>query len=350
MALGPLDDHLVHQTLATVDSPASNDPRWMERFWFGVCHPEGQVGLICGLGVYPNTQVVDGLALVAVPGRQHNLRTWRPLAGRRWTLDSQPLAFEIADPMHSWRLRADPSDLDIAFDLTFTARTQPFQMEPSLEIWKEERLVIAYAHFVQSGRFDGWIEAGGERWEVDGWLGERDRSWGARNPSGRVKKGLHIWLPIQLPDMSPWVWIHERPDGARTGFSGALRPDGMGEPDRLTGFTYELDVREVGHHRLLDASRLTLDAESGRTLALTTEPLLPVFLCGGGYIDDDAQAQGAPKDDAGYEGEVWPTATDEDIRAIPESIVDHFVRVRGAEGDGVGVFELSGGSSRRSAC
>ena len=52
-------------------------------------------------------------------------------------------------------------------------------------IHKDGRLVIAYAHFVQSGRFDGWIEAGGERFEVDGWLGERDRSWGARNPSGR---------------------------------------------------------------------------------------------------------------------------------------------------------------------
>jgi hypothetical protein len=341
--LGPLDDYLVHQTLDTLDRAESDDPRWMERFWFGVCDPAGEIGLICGLGIYPNSGMVDGLALVARPGAQHNLRTWRPLADSRWTLDSAPLSFEIADPMSTWRLRAEPSDLDFSFDLTFTARTQPFQMEPSLLIRKDDgRLVIAYAHFVQSGRFDGGISVGGRRWAVDGWLGERDRSWGARNPSGLVKKGLHIWLPLQLPDVAPWVWIHERPNGLRTGQSGALRPDGMGEPDRIRDFTYDLDVREVGRHRILDRSRIALASEAGRALELETELLLPVFLSGGGYADD-ATAQGARKAAAGYEGEVWPTATDADLAAIPISIIDHFVRVGGPGGTGVGVFELSVG-------
>jgi len=339
--LGPLDDYLIHQTLDTVDAVESYDPRWMERFWFGVCDPGGEVGLICGLGTYPNSGMVDGLALVSRPGRQHNLRTWRPLDESRWTLDSTPLAFEIVEPMRTWRLRAEPSEVDIAFDLTFSARTQPFQMEPSMLIRKDDgSLVIAYAHFVQSGRFDGWISAGSDRWTADGWLGERDRSWGARNPSGRVKRGLHIWLPIQLPDVAPWVWIHERPNGRRTGLSGAFRPDGLGEPDRIRDFTYDLDVREVGHHRILDRSRIALATDGGRSLALETELLLPVFLSGGGYADD-VTAQGAPKAAAGYEGEAWPTATDDDLAAIPVSIVDHFVRVTGPGARGVGVFELS---------
>ena len=38
-------------------------------------------------------------------------------------------------------------------------------------------------------------------------------TWGARNPSGRVMRGLHIWMPLQLPETAPWVWIHERPSG-----------------------------------------------------------------------------------------------------------------------------------------
>ena len=45
------------------------------------------------------------------------------------------------------------------------------------------------------------------------------------------------------------------------------------------------------------------------TLLLVINPLglLPVFLSGGGYADDES-GQGVPKDVAGYEGEVWPTA------------------------------------------
>jgi hypothetical protein len=333
VTLGPLDDLMIHQTLDTLDTVASDDPRWMERFWFGVCHPDGEVGLICGLGTYPNTGMVDALALVASPGRQHNLRSWRPLVDSRWT---------ITEPMRTWRLAAAPSDVDLAFDLTFRARTQPFQMEPSMIIHKDGRLVIAYAHFVQSGRFDGWIEAGRERFEVDGWLGERDRSWGARNPSGRVKRGLHIWLPIQLPEVAPWVWIHERPSGRRTNMSGALRPDGLGEPDRVRDFSYELDIREVAHHRILDRSRVAIASEGGEALDLETELMLPMFLSGGGYADDES-GQGVPKERSGHEGEVWATATDEDLAAIPVSIVDHFVRVRGPRSEGVGVFELSVG-------
>ena len=340
MTLGPLDDLLIHQTVDTFDTPASDDPRWMERFWFGVCDPGGTIGLICGLGTYPNTGMVDALALVARPGEQRNLRSWRPLEDARWTLDSPPLSFAITEPMRTWRLSAAPSDAGLGFDLTFRARTQPFQMEPSMVIRKDDRLVIAYAHFVQSGRFDGWIEAGGDRYEVDGWLGERDRSWGARNPSGRVKRGLHIWLPIQLPEVAPWVWIHERPSGRRTNLSGALRPDGLGEPDPVRDFTYDIDVREVGHHRILDRSRIAIASEGGKELELETDTLLPVFLSGGGYADDES-GQGMPKARAGHEGEVWPTATDADLAAIPISIVDHFVRVRGPGTEGVGVFELS---------
>ena len=67
VTLGPLDDLMIHQTLDTLDSVASDDPRWMERFWFGVCDPEGKVGLICGLGTYPNAGMVDALALVRAP-------------------------------------------------------------------------------------------------------------------------------------------------------------------------------------------------------------------------------------------------------------------------------------------
>ena len=70
-------------------------------------------------------------------------------------------------------------------------------------IEKDGRLVIAYAHFVQSGRFDGWIEAGGERSRLTaGWASATARG-ASRNPSGRVKRGLHIWLPLQLPEVAP---------------------------------------------------------------------------------------------------------------------------------------------------
>ena len=119
MTLGPLDDLMIHQTLETLDTVASDDPRWMERFWFGVCHPDGEVGLICGLGTYPNTGMVDALALVARPGEQRNLRSWRPLGDSRWTLDSPPLSFAITEPMRTWRLAAEETDVG-TFSIDFS--------------------------------------------------------------------------------------------------------------------------------------------------------------------------------------------------------------------------------------
>ncbi len=336
--LGPYDDYLIHQRFGTVDEIESDDERWMERFWFGVCSPDGEVGLICGLGTYPNTDMVDALALVVEPGRQHNLRSWRKLSPSRWTLDAEPLAFKIEAPMEKWHLSASRSDVGIAFDLTFTARSQPYEMTPLL-IHKDDRLVIAYRHFVQSGRYDGWIEADGKRYEVDGWLGERDRSWGARSASGKVNRGLHIWLPIQLPDNAPWAWISERPNGRRTGFSGALR-SGMEEPDPLEDFSYELDLKQVGTHRILQKASLDLEAESGARKRIEAELLLPVFLSGGGYADDET-GQGGTKADAGHDGEVWSTASEEDIAAIPPCIIDHFVRVEEDGKVGTACFELS---------
>ena len=44
-------------------------------------------------------------------------------------------------------------------------------------------------HIKQPGRYTGWIEVDGERFEVDGWTGGRDRTFGVR-----VGQEIDFWL------------------------------------------------------------------------------------------------------------------------------------------------------------
>ena len=324
-ALSDLDDYLVHQTLDNVGRIISEDERWTERFIIEAHAPDGSLLLFTGLGVYPNTNYVDGFALVGVGEEQRNLRAGRPfeVGGLdRFDLQAGPLRFEILAPGRRWRLAAEDVGQGFAFDLVFERRTQAVQL-PTMRIVRAERLLVGYSHFVQSGRFDGWIECDGVRRDVEGWTGERDRSWGVRPASARVRHGMHYWVPLQFDDVSLWLWGHEDADGRSEGISGALRPvgDEPGPPVPVVEIRQHLEIELVGEHRVLRSGEFDFVTADDRRHHVEVERDGPILgLIGGGY--GGAQAQGRPKGDDFVAFDRWSTARDA-FGELPHTILEH---------------------------
>ncbi len=345
--LTELDDLLTHQTLETHDKVFLDDPRWTERFIMELHDPAGELLVFTGLGIYPNTGYMDGFAICWHDGRQRNLRAGRELGNDRWRLHAGPLRFDIADPMRTWRLAADDAGSNFAFDVTFTRRTQPFQM-PTMRVERDGELLVGYSHFVQAGTYAGWVEVEGRRFDVSGWTGERDRSWGVRPASARTRTGLHTWLPIQFEDRSLWLWTRDDRTGAQAGLCGAVRPVGEadpGPPVPITAYRHELELEEVGLHRVLRGGRLTVETAE-ETIELEVEPLGPVIsLIGGGY--GGQHAQGTPKGPLFVDGEVWDFREPGVFEGIPHSILEHACRFHWGGRTGHGCFELCVGEHER---
>jgi hypothetical protein len=66
----------------------------------------------------------------------------------------------------------------------FEGRAFPIE-EPRFTRRIGPRTLLDYTRLTQNGRYAGWIEVDGERHDVNGFVGTRDRSWGVR-PSGRA--------------------------------------------------------------------------------------------------------------------------------------------------------------------
>ncbi|MGH7964462.1 MAG: hypothetical protein ACRERD_22040, partial [Candidatus Binatia bacterium] len=74
------DDLLGHQLPTTFDHVVTSDPMWTERLWYTLEDvTTGKAILDCGLGQYPNKNVQDAFAGVALDGKQYNVRMSRRL-------------------------------------------------------------------------------------------------------------------------------------------------------------------------------------------------------------------------------------------------------------------------------
>jgi hypothetical protein len=180
----------------------------------------------------------------------------------------------VTKPWEEVRLWADPDTSEIGIDMTFTARTQPYGLRRGTMRAGDE-LVWDQCHIFQSGTYTGTYTARGETHTVDGWIGQRDHSWGIRE-HGRCP--LWLWFQIQLDDGFLGVWHWELPNGARVYTDGCWAPTDGGDPIPLVGFETDVDwvdadgnVVAFGEHGdavsgLAGPSRFTL--EGGRTITV----------------------------------------------------------------------------------
>lgn len=332
--LSAADDFPFHQTAEPFVVPHVEDPRWFDRYWFATGSLADGIGLITGIGTYPVRGRIDAYAMVCDGIHQHNIRVGRERDEDPRSLHAHGLSFELVEPMKRWLLRY-AGDEEIEFDLDFRC-TYPVNEMPKIHIERQGQIVMDMGHYAQNGEVDGYLRIGDRRIDLTRRQGERDHSWGARNPSGKVRSGMHVWVPCQVGDWAIWVWFRENHAGERLALEGFVRHRD-GRAWKIADVEHEIEVKEeVPPHRQLVRGQLRLTLDDGRKLDLEAEPLAPFFMSGGGYVAGEAP-QGSFE---GHSHTVF-SVTDEGREEIPASIIDHFSRFHIDGEEGQGVFELN---------
>lgn len=332
--LQAVDDYPFHQTAQTFAEPVTDDSRWFDRYWFMTGSPEQRVCLITGIGTYPNSKRIDAYAMFGDGERQWNLRVGRERDPDPMALNAHGLAFQLREAMETWGLQCEGYE-EFGFDLAFQQLFPPNYLPP-LFVERDGQVIMEMGHFAQGGSLSGALRLGDNSYDVASWPSQRDHSWGRRPPSGKVTSGIHVWLPAQVGEREIWVWFRENAAGLRRGLEGIIRHRD-GRQWAVEDVEHDIEVvEEVVPHRQLVRANLKLHLEGGERLDVEVEPLIPMHIAGGGYIDGEL-AQGS------FEGasvSSWSIQGD-GREEIPLGIIDHFSRVTVDGEVGQGVFELS---------
>lgn len=206
------DEYLIHQTPELVSTTAIDHQQWRESYFFDIHDPSGNGDvLFLTFARYPGRGTLDSLQMGQVGGEQILGHLGRDAGDQPHTSHLPGIEIDVITPWKEVRLCADPDMAGFGLDLTFRARTLPYALRRgSMRAGNE--LIWDQSHILQSGTYDGTYTYGGTTHEVDGWIGQRDHSWGIRD-HGRCP--LWLWFQIQLDDGFLGVWHWELENGAR---------------------------------------------------------------------------------------------------------------------------------------
>ncbi len=351
-----LDDALIHQNYGTLDNVVEPDLRWFDRYYFNFHAIDGSFAMSHGLGVYPNTKVMDGFSIVATPELQVNVRASRELIkGDRDRMDIGPIHAEILDPMRRWHFRLDENEYGISYDFTYHAKFEA--LEPlRLVSHVEGRRVWDWTHYTHVGSVEGWAKIDGRvvNLKTDTHWALRDRSWGVRPGVGKIEENdvqlsqakwgtRHNWVCLQLESFYLWYFLTEEEDGTQRFFEGLVRWSEAkgGAQEKVTHIVRRFDT---GSQQYFQSAELDVHLESGRVLPIRIKRLsTTVHIRGAGYGGLKGVTHGMPQGPLLVTGERWSPV---DSRVNPDSLglQDHIVDVDWGNEHGYGLFELSYGT------
>lgn len=238
-----LDELFVHQVPELLPEVETRSPHWRESYFFDLHHPTGEGDVVFfTMALFPARQHMDSIQMGRIDGEAVLGVLSRPTGDDPHTTDVGGARIEIVRAWDEVRLYADPEQAAIGLDLTFRARTQPYGLRRGTMRTADE-IVWDQRHILQSGTYHGTYTHGGVVREVDGWVGQRDHSWGIRD-HGRCP--LWIWFQLQFDDGFLGVWHWEYENGARVYTDGCWAPADGSDPVPLVGF--EHDMRWVDAH------------------------------------------------------------------------------------------------------
>ncbi len=296
-SLSSYDDYPVHQAAETVRHAVTSDRNFYDRYYFNCHSNDGEAFLIFGMGQYPNLGTQDAFALLVTGNTHRVVRSSREL-GDRMDTTVGPLAVEVIRPLRELRISCTPRDatetgFGLSFDLHWTGST-PVYEEPRQFQRMHGRVVFDTMRLAQTGKWEGWIELDGRRFEVspEQWWGTRDRSWGVR-PVGEVEpagirtegqmQGFWNYAPMQFDDHSILYMVNEHDDGNRV-IEESVRihndperaPEPLGRPEHSAVVT-------PGTRRI-ESSTLSFPDAPGGAFEVSVEPLMDSWLLlGTGY-------------------------------------------------------------------
>ncbi|WP_329114234.1 hypothetical protein [Streptomyces sp. NBC_01465] len=290
-----LDEYPIHQAPLSMKHVATGDRNAYDRCIFHVFDHEGRALLIVGLGVYPNTGVIDAYATLRRGDQLLAVRASDALTDDRMNLSVGPLRITVDEPLRRLTLHCEPDPDDpasLAFDIEWNADF-PAVWEPHHLQRRGDRLMLEGRRYVQAGNCTGTIRADGEeiRLAAGEWTGTRDRSWGVRpipgEEGGRAAEehrpeGFHwLWIPVRFEDRFLMVIAQEDADGYRSLNEAVLVRDGA--PDAQLGWP-RTDIAYRPGTRHPERAVVHLTDPAGKPMELGVEILCSSPLAvGAGY-------------------------------------------------------------------
>ena len=297
---------------------------------------------------------MDVFAGVAVPGRQWNFRASRRLRPDPLTTTVGPLEIRVLEGLRHHRLVLAGNDSGLRFEIEFHATLNPHEEAGHLRR-REGRITEHMYRAQQMGRYTGWLEFDGRRVSVDGWLGQRDHSWGVRGemrtdeshpPVTFYPPFFFCWMTAQLDDDGLVVFFKERAPGDVIYISGErVRPMGARASGRDQLVAVQHEVQWHPDHLGQDMKSATFDLSfaSGerRTVQLRVLPT-KYYLKGGLYGGLDGWFQGDDKGRLFTAHECWDL-TDPATRRKVRTLADQVIEVRDGDRTGHGIIEYGVG-------
>ena len=233
-----MDERFVHQIPELLPDVVTRSPHWRESYFFELHRPDALGDVVFfTMAHFPAREVMDSIQMGRVDGQPVLGVVSRPYDGDPHTTDVGGARVEIVEPFEEIRLIADPEVAAIGLDLTFRARTQPYGLRRGT-MRAADDIVWDQCHILQSGTYHGTYTVGGRDHEVDGWIGQRDHSWGIRD-HGRCP--LWMWLQLQFDDGFLGVWHWELPNGATVYTDGCWAGTDGRDPTPIVDFAHDLE-------------------------------------------------------------------------------------------------------------
>lgn len=281
------DDYPIHQTAEPI-AYAGTDRNFYDRYFFNGYPVDARDDRMFALafGVYPQLNVADAHFCWMAGGRQVNLHASRWLAMERMALEVGPIGLTVEEPLHRLRFTVAASSDGIAADIVFIGRSFPIE-EPRFTRRIGPRTFLDYTRLTQNGTYGGWIEIDGERIDVAGFVGTRDRSWGVRPVGARDPQAsapaiapqfFWLWSPCVFDDGDLFFHTNDDEHGRAWNRRAVWLPLGSG-PGAEHGFERadaRIDWRPGSRHAT--AATVTLDGGT-----VTFEPSAEFFMVGLGY-------------------------------------------------------------------
>jgi hypothetical protein len=286
MRVTSLDESYGHQLVAPRATTVHEHPAWAERCYH-LLHAGPGLTLNAGRAVYRFDGRRTGFLGASTGAEQYALRAAEPFEP-----DDDPdeprvgaLTVEPLRPLEEVRITLDDPGLELAADLSFTARFPPVATDRN-RIELDGRVVTDYMNFFQSGVYSGSVKVGGERIEVRDRYGFRDRGWGLRKHEGSPRRGLVAVFMAELESRALYAMLYETASGRRAMTNGWLI-DESGVSDVVRGAEHELRFDDGG---LLEGGTLAVELESGGSARLSFEVENRLYLSAVGYSADPGAA------------------------------------------------------------
>jgi hypothetical protein len=250
----------------------------------------------------------------------------------------------IVKPWEEWQLTLPDGPHGFSFDLTFTARTTPYEHQTPIYKRAHGAAIWHQIHVQQSCNYNGWIKAGEERIPVEGWWGSRDRSWGVRGPirgaqdwngtAGGARK--YLWMSAQFDDCAVHTWSTKLPDGEAIHTGGAVvYTDGRSSAPFVK---WDEELVVPAGAKIPDAAITTLTDSEGKVVRLTARRATQVYLSGA-TDTNDTQGFGVYRGEEHVEQDRWTPEQIGERFAAPPRMADNLCRFEWEGRSGSGVYE-----------